>query len=204
MKRVLSFRNISDARVPRVEWDGDWERAFGRPQATGVWFVFGNSGHGKTTFVLMLIKRLAEFGRVHFISYEEGATSASIQDGICRLGLLEVNRRVGIVVETIAELTNRLCKPYPPRFIVIDSLEMSGATSRQIAALAARFPARLFIVIGQAEGKQPASRAGRDLLYVANQKIWVEGYRAISRGRSFGELKHLVIWEKEANVYWNK
>ena len=61
---------------------------------------------------------------------------------------------------------------------------------------------KLFIFISWAEGKEPAKKIGKDVLYLANQKIFVEGYRAINRGRSTGEKGHLTIWEKGATEYW--
>jgi hypothetical protein len=82
---------------------------------------------------------------------------------------------------------------------------MSGIKNvQEVAELSRRFPRKLFVVVGQAEGNQPNSRTGRDMLYLANLKIWVEGYRAISRGRSFGAQKYLTVWEREAAKYWVK
>jgi predicted ATP-dependent serine protease len=204
IKRVWTPRNVVDAHVPRFDWTGEWGEAFGRPQSTGVWYVWGNSGHGKTTFVLMLIRKLADTGRVHFVSNEEGETSAALQDGFRRLGMTGVNRRVGVVAETLAELEARLSRGGTANYVVIDSLEMSGVTSaREVTALARRFRRKLFVVIGQADGgRNPSGHVGRDLLYQANQKIWVEGYRAISRGRSLGTRKYLTVWDEEARVYW--
>jgi hypothetical protein len=201
-KRVLTPRNVMDAKIPRFNWDGEWEQAFGHPESRGIWYVWGGSGSGKTTFILMLIKKLAETGRVHFISHEEGTTSASLQDGFERLGMTDVNRRVGIIVESIPELDARLSGGGAVNYVIIDSLESMGVSVRQMAGLVDKYTNKLFVFIGQADGRNPASKVGREALFLANQKIWVEGYRAFSRGRSFGEGKSFAIWEREAAVYW--
>lgn len=40
----------------------EWREAFGEPERNGVWFVWGRSGSGKTSFVLKLCKELCRFG----------------------------------------------------------------------------------------------------------------------------------------------
>lgn len=49
----------------------EWREAFGEPERNGVWFVWGRSGSGKTSFVLKLCKELCRFGRVAYDSLEE-------------------------------------------------------------------------------------------------------------------------------------
>jgi len=39
-------------------------------------------------------------------------------------------------------------------------------------------------------------------MYTADLKIWVEGYRAFSKGRTFGELGYYTIWPERAEAYW--
>mgnify|MGYP000320329112 CR=1 FL=1 len=40
---------------------GAWAEAFGEPERIGVWFIWGNSGNGKSSFVMQLCKELAKF-----------------------------------------------------------------------------------------------------------------------------------------------
>lgn len=204
IKRGLSFRNIRDAKVERFDFDGAWEQAFGRPQRTGIWYIFGGSGSGKTSFILQLMKRLAREGRILFESYEEGEMSASLQDGIDRLGLLEVNNRVTIAVDTEEELEARLAKRNSASIVFIDSLDLSFFRSgKHVNELSRRYPKKLFVFIGQASGARPSKKIGTDVLFIANQKIYVEGYRAFSRGRAMGELGYYTVWEQGAADYWD-
>lgn len=54
--------------------------------------VWGNSGNGKTSFVMQLCKYLCRFGRVAYNSLEEGA-SLTMKNTLIEFGMAEVNRR---------------------------------------------------------------------------------------------------------------
>lgn len=204
LKRALTIKNILDAKVERFAFTGEWYEAFGEPQSTGIWFIFGGSGSGKTSFIMMLIKYLASFCRVLFVSYEEGTVSGSLQEIIKRLGLLEQQNRVLVSVDTLDELELRLSRSRSAKAVIIDSLEHSEFKSiQQIKELAERFPQKLFILIGQAEGDRPRTELGRSVLFLANQKIYVEGYRAFTRGRSHGTPgAYFTIWGEAGDEYW--
>lgn len=204
LKRALTLQNVMDADVKTFDFAGEWLDAFGKPQATGVWLVYGGSGSGKTTFVMMLIKYLAAFGRVLFVSYEEGLSSASLKVTIDRLGLMERQNEVLVTIDSVEELDERLSKQRSPDIVVIDSLELSEFnTVRQIKMFADKYPQKLFIYIGQAEGDKPRSELGKAVLFLANQKIYVEGYRAFTRGRSQGEKDAFItIWAERGDKYW--
>ena len=202
LKRALTLKNILDAKVKKFDFTGEWRDAFGTPERTGVWSVFGGSGSGKTSFALLLMKCLADFGRVLFVSYEEGESSASLQDGIVRFGMLSTKNNISVCVDTLEELEDRLQKTNSPNFIVIDSLELSEFTTiKQIKEFAEKFPKKLFVFIGQADGDKPRTELGKSVLFFAKQKIYVGGYRAFSRGRSFGAVGHFDIWKSEAERY---
>ena len=204
LKRALTLQNVMDADVKTFDFAGEWLDAFGKPQATGVWLVYGGSGSGKTTFVMMLIKYLAAFGRVLFVSYEEGLSSASLKVTIDRLGLMERQNEVLVTIDSVEELDERLRKQRSPDIVVIDSLELSEFnTVRQIKMFADKYPQKLFIYIGQADGDKPRSELGKAVLFLANQKIYVEGYRAFTRGRSQGEKDAFItIWAERGDKYW--
>jgi len=202
-KGELTFKNMVDINIPVFNFDGEWLKVFGKPQRTGVWYIYGNSGHGKTTFILMLIKKLANYGKILFLPYEEGGSSIAMKNEIKRIGLLDVNRQVSISIKTIKELNERLSMKRSPDIIVVDSLDASEfKRPEQVVDIKNRFKNKLFIFTGWAKGKEPAKRIGENILFLANQKIWVEGYRAFSRGRSLGEDGYFTIWEEGAMRYW--
>lgn len=48
----------------------------------------------------------------------------------------------------------------------------------------------------------PAGKAAKSVMYDASLKIWVEGYKAISKGRFIGKTGEYVIWDDGARGYW--
>ena len=71
--RPVRFRRTEHEKET-FKFGGEWAEAFGEPERNGVWFIWGRSGSGKTTFVLQLCKELARFGRVAYDSLEEGTS----------------------------------------------------------------------------------------------------------------------------------
>ena len=54
MKRAISVRDILDKKYETFPFEGKWKEAFDTPENRGVWFIWGNSGNGKTSFVMQL------------------------------------------------------------------------------------------------------------------------------------------------------
>lgn len=203
MKRAITIQNLLDAKIPTFDFDGEWYEAFGNPQSTGLWLIYAASGHGKTSFMMELIKKLAESGKVLYESYEEGL-SENLRQTVRRIGLLKTKNRVQIAIDNTDDLHNRLRKSRNIRYVIIDSLDMSDfATVKQVNALVERHPSKLFIFTAWAMGKMPAKKLSNSVLFMANQKIYVEGFRAFAKGRSIGSKGYYTIWEEGAGEYWN-
>jgi putative protein kinase ArgK-like GTPase of G3E family len=71
MARALSVTEAVSMKKETLKLTGAWADAFGEPERIGVWFIWGNSGNGKSSFVMQLCKELAKFGRVAYDSLEE-------------------------------------------------------------------------------------------------------------------------------------
>ena len=69
MKRGLTPAELDAIKFVVFSFKGDWYDAFSEPETTGVWFIWGNSSNGKTSFILKLVKYLTTFG-VKVISTE--------------------------------------------------------------------------------------------------------------------------------------
>ena len=54
MKRAYSPKEVQSMNIPCFPFEGEWEAAFGRPDRTGTWIIWGESGNGKSTFVMKL------------------------------------------------------------------------------------------------------------------------------------------------------
>lgn len=185
-----------------MEFTGEWLKSFGRPEMAGSWFIFGHSGHGKTTFVLQLCKYLTEFGRVAYNSMEEGA-SESMKIAFVRVDMMDVRRKLILLDnEPIDELKERLRKHKAPKIVVIDSIQYSGMNYPEYKKLKDEFRDVLFIIVSHAEGKKPADRRACSIRYDAAVKIFVEGYKAFITSRfTTDDNNEFVIWDEGADAY---
>lgn len=201
MKRALNVNDILKKEFPTFPFEGKWEAAFGHPERTGVWFIWGNSGNGKTSFVMQLVKELCKWDRAAFDSLEEG-TSLTVQNNLKRHGMAEVNRRLLFINEDMNALKDRLSKHRSVNIVVIDSFQYTQMSYRDYISLKTMFPDKLFIFISHAKGKMPKGDAAISVMYDASLKIWIEGYKAFSMGRFIGETGEYTIWEERAQRYW--
>lgn len=200
--RALSVSDVLRMKHDTLKLEGEWADAFGSPETKGVWFIWGSSGSGKTTFVLRLCKELCRFGRVVYDSLEEGA-SLTMKNAFVRTGMSDVARRfVFLKKEDMTTLSGRLSKRRSGDIVVIDSIQYTDWNIRDYKDFTARHSDKLLIFVSHADGNRPDGRTATKVMYDASLKIWVEGYRAISKGRFFGSKGYYDIWKERAEVYW--
>lgn len=202
IKPCLSVSNLLRKKYKLLAFTGAWEQAFGQPERCGVWLIWGHSGSGKTTFVMQLMKYLSQFEKVYYNSLEE-SSSHTLQRAFVRAGMGEVGNRVKILeAENMQTLERRLLQKKSPNVIVIDSLQYTGLTFPRYQEFIRKFPKKLFIFTSQASGNLPATRTGVSVQFDASLKIWVEGFKAFSKGRYIGSRGEYTIWEEGADRYW--
>lgn len=200
MSRALTVNNILTKKRNLMQFDNEWLNAFGKPELTGVWLIWGGSGSGKTTFTMLLCKYLTKFGRVAYDSMEEG-DSESIKLVLVRVNMASVAHNFILLVnEPIEELKVRLRKRKAPKIVVIDSLQYSELTYKAYKELREEFHQTLFIIISHAEGREPEGKIGKKVRYDAFVKIRVDGYRAFVKSR-YGGGEPIDIWPEEAEKY---
>ncbi|MGV3705422.1 MAG: hypothetical protein ACO1NU_08590 [Arcticibacter sp.] len=199
--RALSVSDLLAKKYKTIDFEAEWYGAFDTPETTGVWFIWGNSGNGKTSFTLQLCKELTRFGRGAYNSLEEG-DAKTMQSAFLKAGLASVKRKLLLLNEPIADLDERLLKQKSPWFIVIDSFQYANLTFEQYLEFKRKHKNKLIIILSQAEGKQPSGRTARKVMFDASLKIWVEGYMAFSKGRYIGPNGGTyTIWKKGAELY---
>ena len=204
MGRALTVKEVLSKKRQTFPFDGKWAEAFGRPERTGVWFIWGRSGNGKTSFVLQLIRELCKYDRIAFDSLEEG-DSLSMRDKLVRHGLLEVGNRLHLLdAEPIDALSERLSRRKSYNIVVIDSFQYTQMSYRQYIHLKEMHKDKLLIFLSHASGTSPRGSAAVGVMYDATLKIWVEGYKAFSKGRFIGETGEFTIWDEGAARYWGE
>lgn len=202
LKRGISPKELEAMAIPTIKFAGEWHDAFGTPETTGVWFIWGESGSGKTSFTTQLSKKLTDFGRVAVNSLEEGPSLA--MKNLWKLhNMGAVTGKVILLQESIDELCVRLDKRKAPRIVIIDSVQYTGLRIKQFHDLVARYKGKvLFIFVSQADGTEPRGSLAKSIMFDASLKIYVEGYRAFSKGRSIGPKGYYTVWPKAAADYW--
>ena len=203
MARSLTAKEILGIHRQSITLTGEWGNCIGTMDRHGVVFIWGNSGNGKTSAVISLCKELSEYGKILFVSLEEGF-SLSFQNSLKRFDMESCGSKFQVIDKaTPEELVQRLTKPRSPEFVVIDSYQYLGMSYKQYIDFKSKLPNKLLIFLSHADGKQPSGRAAKAVKYDAMLKIWVEGYVAHSNGRFIGTTGKAVIWEQGAYEYWN-
>lgn len=181
---------------------GAWAEAFGEPERVGVWFIWGKSGNGKSSFVMQLCKELTKFGRVAYDSLEEGA-GLTMQNALRRYGMADVNRRFQVLdCEPVSDLGERMNRRKSPDFYVIDSFQYTQMSYKEYQSFKEAHRDKLLIFVSHADGHNPDGRSAKKVMYDASLKIYVEGFRAFSKGRFFGPASYFTIWDEGAARYW--
>jgi hypothetical protein len=197
----LSVHQFLSAKKTTMPFTGRWADMLGCPEPRGAWIIWGNSGSGKTTFALQLCKYLTRFGKVVYNSLEEG-DSASLQRAFVNIGMGDVGSKLILFDKvSIPEMTDYLKQPRKAQFVVIDSFQYTGMNYADYKNLRAELPAKLFIFISHADGREPAGRSARSVRFDCDVKIYVEGYRASAVSR-FGGGEPYTIWEEGAQSHW--
>lgn len=204
MSRAISPKQLREKKFPRMEFDGEYEAAFGRPALTGIWIFWGKSGNGKTSAILKTCKYMTRFGKVIYNSKEEGAR-LSMQEASERMKMFEVsNRFLFLDNESNEEFFARLDAPKGPHVGVIDSWQYAGMTKKQYIEMKNKYAKKKLIIINShADGKEPEGRTAKFIRFDADVKNFVEGYKIFPVSR-FGGGEPLTIWDKGAADYWGE
>ena len=48
MTKALTAGEVLRQKKNTFPFEGSWKDAFGEPERTGIWFIWGNSGNGKS------------------------------------------------------------------------------------------------------------------------------------------------------------
>jgi energy-coupling factor transporter ATP-binding protein EcfA2 len=210
MLRAVSVYNLLHKKYRLLPFTGAWLDAFARPEASGTWFVYGPSGSGKSRFAQRLAGYLdAELGRhVAYMSLEEG-DRYTFQCAVRASGWREKGGRIRVLPAGSAkELDEWLGKNGKTNVVVIDTVQYwvrhYGLKAEDYFALKKKYGGKLFVYLSHVQGNEPDGAAAEHIMRDADLKIYVQGYRAFSKGRFTGEKGYFSLWpEKEAELYLN-
>lgn len=202
MARTLSAKQVLTIKFDTIRLGGGWDDCVGEIETTGIWFIWGNSGNGKTSAVVSLCKELSVFGKVLYNSREEGV-SLTMQNTLRRYGMGELGSRFQLANMSLQELDEKISQQRSPKFVVLDSFQFMGLTYKDFRAFCEKHKNKMLIFVSRTRGRQPEGRAAISAMYDASCKIWVEGYKAFSKGRFVGTTGEMTIWDEGAKKYWS-
>lgn len=202
MARTLSAKQVLTIKFDTIRLGGGWNECVGEIETTGIWFIWGNSGNGKTSAVVSLCKELSAFGKVLYNSREEGV-SLTMQNTLRRYGMGELGSRFQLANMSLQELDEKISQQRSPKFVVLDSFQFMGLTYKDFRAFCEKHKNKMLIFVSRTRGRQPEGRAAISAMYDASCKIWVEGYKAFSKGRLVGTTGEMTIWDEGAKKYWS-
>lgn len=202
MARTLSAKQVLTIKFDTIRLGGGWDECVGEIETTGIWFIWGNSGNGKTSAVVSLCKELSAFGKVLYNSREEGV-SLTMQNTLRRYGMGELGSRFQLANMSLQELDEKISQQRSPKIVVLDSFQFMGLTYKDFRAFCEKHKNKMLIFVSRTRGRQPEGRAAISAMYDASCKIWVEGYKAFSKGRFVGTTGEMTIWDEGAKKYWS-
>ena len=198
MRRALTPKKILSKEYETLELSELWQKAFGRPETTGIWSICGHSGNGKSSLVMQAMKELSEvLGKGHMNSYEEDVR-LTMKNLLSISGM--ASTKITLIRESFQEFYERAKRPKSPKFFVLDSVQAMRITSKQYEKIKEIAQTKLVILILRAEGKRPKGNLATDIWYDSDLKIWVEGYVATSNGRHNPGGKY-IVWRERAIEY---
>lgn len=198
--RAVSVSELMKKKFQLLPFEGKWLEHIGRPELSGSAIIWGNSGHGKSSYMLQLCKELAKHTRILYNALEEGA-GPTMQRKFFQEDMGDVRKKLLLVKESMPQMIERLKRRKSPRAVIIDSVQYTHMKYQDYTMLKDRFPDKLMIFISHAKGKDPAGNTADRIRYDAHIKVYIEGFRAFPSGRYEGREPY-TIWEQGASDYW--
>lgn len=202
----FSVDEIESTKFKLLEFEGKWLESFGKPEARGVWIIYGKSYNGKSSLMMQLAKYLTGFvkNKVLIDSLEEGKTE-SFKLNIARSGINAVKDKVlfgnRVPVDKVCE---RLDKQRSPEIVFFDSVQYTNLNKKTYEALRDKYRHKLLIFISQADkAGDPKGSLAEDIKFDADVKIKVEGFKAFPESR-FGGGEEFIIDPERAAKYHAK
>lgn len=191
------FRFIEGISAEMQQCIGQLTRPF-------VMIVWGQSGHGKSNFVMQMVYELRSVGKVLYLSLEEGLEASFMNKIAMHLQDKEGLRiRFSDASMKLDGLIKMLDKQRSANLIVVDSLQYLGISYTDYKHLKERYPSKSWIFISHAKGNYPAGKTADKIRYDAGVKIRVQGKVAFPASR-YGGNQPFVIWEEGAKQFFGR
>lgn len=204
LPRAYSMKDLSNIVYQVFLFLGEWRTVFGEPEIGATWFIWGESGNGKSTACAKLASMFTQFGKVLYLALEE-KKGKSIRMKLREAGITDKSKNFQLLPRSsYQELIQRLHRKGSADIIFIDSLQYWGITYKQYQELIEIFPNKTFIFVSHAKGKSPKGSVADSIQYDAAIKIFVEGGMMQVKHRFEGGGGSMIVIPELAERYWNK
>jgi hypothetical protein len=206
MAKVLGLKQLLQKKHAFLDnLPDDIVYSFGRLTSNFIMIVWGQSGNGKSNFLMQFLKAILPHGKVLYVALEEGFEATTQMTAMRQLTEEEHSGKIEFADHEMnyLELVNKLSKKKSPRFIVIDSIQYWNISYEMYKALKEKFKKKSFIFISHAKGKIPDGNTADKIRYDAGIKVHIEGFvaKVVSR---YGGNNPYLIWEEGAKRYHGK
>ena len=200
-KKSISVHSVLQNTYKTIPLDDEWVPFIGLPSENFRMIVYGESGSGKTSFVMRLCVALTKLGKVYYNSSEEGE-GKSIQDSLKRANVAQCVKGSFMLGDrdSFEDVVEKLSQKRSAPFCVLDSLQYMELTEAQVKQLVATFPRKAFIIISWSSGPTPKGKIAKAVEYMADIKTYVHNGTAISRSRFGATLPFEVYPPRETEV----
>ena len=207
IKRALTVRNVYDKKFKTITLTDKWQAAIGKPEFTGSWLIYGAPKHGKTSFSMMLSKYLTSFGKVLYVTAEEGI-SLALKQAMQRHHIEEVENRWFVFgnkdIPTIMDLVPVLNRQRSPKIVFIDSIWFYRMKQTEYRKLKTMFPDKLFVYVSHVDHNgNPKGAAADEIWRDAMVYFKIKGFRAFPVSR-YGGGEEIDVCPELAEKYWKE
>lgn len=197
MKKALNVANILNQKIERIRFEGEMYQAFKEPQNKGIWFVWGASASGKSTFLLQLAKEFAKTQDTFYNLLEEETDDSDFIERNEIVGTSDVKDRFLAASYNYEQMCAYLDKRGSPNVVFIDSGVYFFKSFDQYLEFKRRYRKKIIVISGHAQGNNPRSELEKSIMFDAKQKVFVTGYLAACKGRTIGPNGGLyIIWQE--------
>ena len=209
--KVLGAKQLSQIRHKYLEINNeDIQGILGRVPKYFKMVVYGDSGNGKTEFVMQTVKVLCPcYRKIAWMSYEQGH-EADFTEACDRNNMVEVSGKfLGVDpfknlkdgVSLLDDLFVFLDKRNSPDAVVMDSLDDTEFNKKEYTQLVKRYEGKktfIFLVKSSKTGAIQKSVC-QHARFHCQLAIWVSNYIAHPTNKNrFGAYKPYVVYEEKA------
>ena len=199
--RAYTYEDLARKKYKTLPLKGVWKEHLGEIERSGSILIYGDSGHGKTTYALQLMRELCQGEKVLYNSLEE-CGKLSLLTNLERAGLKQYKNKYLVCGEPLDNLIQRLSRPQQPKIVFIDSVQavFRGKKTEDYHNLILQFPQTLFIGISQMRKGMPKGAVAEEFYWFCQDRVLVQDFNAyIEKTRTGGnELEPYIISEIKA------